>query len=919
MSERSFGDAPRVLRPVIVVVALIVLLFSAKFFSSLAIDLEWWQEMHQIETWISVFLYGSVPIFGVAVLYFLMFWAAYRLGLRRADSLNRPSAPLNRVIAGGLALLAILLANIMVDSWTVVRYFAGLRLPASSTQYVDPVFHLPLRFYFFELPFYNMLLGVVLAAVIVALIAFWLAAHLGQIRERMPQFASPGVIELNDLALGGSFDSAFVRVLIVALLVLLAGKFYFDRYDFLVQDHGVYLVGVDWVADHLTLPLQWLLVFSSLAAAGLVLARRPRIALLFALALPVRFVLPPIVAGVYVRPNELALEKPYISSHIEATRAAFKLNSGVTEVTLMAQPEVQIDYDRHRGLLGNVRLWDWRAFHDTISQIQPLRPYIYKDTDVDRYVIDGQLRQVLLTPRELDIQQIGEAGRRWINPHFVYTHGYGVVMAEANRITSDGLPLLFIKNAPPEIQTKSLKLTVPEIYYSEIAHEPVFVNTTQPEFNYPSGSDNVHVKYAGDGGFPISSLLMRLAAAIHYGDANILLTGNLTPGSRMMIHRQIVDRVSSLAGFLAWDPDPYLVITDAGRLVWTIDGYMTSPHHPYAYEVATDAIGRFNYMRNSVKATVDAYTGETHLYVFDPSDPLIAAYWKLFPNLLEDARRMPADLRRHIRYPEVLFRVQAEIYRSFHMRDPEAFYNRADYWDIAKTGTKEGAVPASPTYLLATLPKAEAPTASADNPEFLLVNQFTPANKDNLIGMMYARCDGDHYGELVFQQLSKQNIIYGPMQIEARINQDQNISKDLTLWNQQGSQVLRGQPLVLPIDNSFLYVEPIYIQASEARMPQLKKVALAMGNRLAYADTYEQALQELTAGVTSAPETGQAVAPVSTGQNKQALQLNPQKDAIDTLEKVRGHLRRYQELTGQGKWVEAGQELDQIEKLLNQH
>jgi len=920
MPDRSFGDTPRTLplRPILIVAVLLVLLVSAKFIASLAIDLEWWEEMHQIPTWISIFLYGSVPIFGVAVLYFVAFWTAYRLGLSRADSEHRPGASLNRLIAGALVVLSVLLANVMVDSWTVVRYFAGLRLAPSSAQYADPVFHLPLRFYFFELPFYNMLLGVVLAGVIVALVAFWAAAHLGQVRNRL-QFASPGVIELNQLALGGSFDYAFIRVLVAVLLFLLAGKFYFDRYDFLVQDHGVYLVGVDWVVDHLTLPLQWLLVVSALGAAGCVLARRPGLALFFALALPVRYVLPPIVAGVYVRPNELTLEKPYIASHIEATRASFKLASSVTEVTLNAQPEVQIDYDRHKGLLTNVRLWDWQAFHDTISQIQPLRPYIYKDTDVDRYVIDGELRQVLLTPRELDIAQIGEAGRNWINPHFVYTHGYGLVMAEANRITSDGLPVLFIENAPPEIHTKSLKLTKPEIYYSEIAHEPVFVHTTQPEFNYPSGSENVHVQYSGSGGFPVSSILLRLAAAIHYSDANILLTNNLVEGSRMMIHRQILDRLSSLAGFLSWEPDPYLVITGEGRLVWTVDGYMTSPNHPYASALSSDALGRFNYIRNSIKATVDAYSGETHLYVFDPTDPLIAAYWKLFPDLLEDASRMPADLRQHIRYPETLFRAQAEIYRTFHMRDPEAFYNRADLWDIAKTGTKQGDVIATPTYLLATLPNGDP--ARPDKPEFLLVNQFTPANKDNLIGMMYARCDGDHYGELIFQQLGKQNIIFGPMQIEARINQDQNISKDLTLWNQQGSHVHQGQPLVLPLDNSFLYVEPIYIQASEAKMPQLKKVALAMGNRLAYADTYEEALQQLTSRVTPGAEAAsRAAAALGSGAGSAgpATPQAPQKDAAATLEQVRAHLRRYRELTGQGKWTEAGQELEQIDELLKQ-
>jgi hypothetical protein len=740
----------------------------------------------------------------------------------------------------------------------------------------------------------------------------------------MPSFGSGGTLDLEGLRLGDAFQTQFVRLMAACFLLALAAKFFFNRYDLLFEDHSAYLVGVDWVADRVVLPLQWLMIAGAVIAAVLILARRGKLAFLLLLILPVRYILPAIVSGLYVHPNELALERPYIQHHIESTRSAYGLNRRVKETTLEAKPDIPIDYAKHKALLDNVRLWDWRAFHDTISQIQPLRPYIYHDTDVDRYDIDGQVRQVLISPRELDIRQLGPAGGNWINTHLMYTHGYGIVMAEANRITPDGLPLLFIKNAPPEVTTKSLKFTQPELYYSEVAHEPVYVNTNQQEFNYPSGSQSVYTNYSGTGGFPISSPLMRLAAAVQYGDMNVLLTSYLSDKSRAMIHRPILDRLQTLAGFLTWDSDPYLVLRDGGKLVWIVDGYMTSDRHPYSRALTFDSGLTLNYIRNSVKATVDAYTGEVNMYVFDPNDVLIEAYRRLFPKLFKPESAMPADLRRHARYPETLFSAQAEMYRTLHMRDAESFYNRADLWDLAKTGSRQGESGAtffSPTYVVASLP-------GEDQSEFLLITPFTPANKDNLIGFMSARCDGDHLGELVFEQLSKQNIIYGPMQIDARINQDQTISKDLSLWNQQGSQVLRGQTLVLPIENSFLYVEPIYIQASQASMPQLKKVALAMGNLLVYANTYEEALSQLiqaSGGTAAAGQNANAAAPAQNagaGAVQSVPNTNtapPSGQALQTLRQIRDHLDRYRDLSAQGKWSEAGHELDQIQQLVQKH
>jgi uncharacterized membrane protein (UPF0182 family) len=438
----------------------------------------------------------------------------------------------------------------------------------------------------------------------------------------------------------------------------------------------------------------------------------------------------------------------------------------------------------------------------------------------------------------------------------------------------------------------------------------VFVRTKQPEFNYPSGSEEVHTRYEGLGGIPVDSMGLRMASAWAFGDPNIVLSDAFTADSRMVIRRGIRERLGTLAPFLAWDPDAYMVIGENGRLVWVVDGYTTSEAHPYARPIQAQNVGEFNYIRNSVKATVDAYDGTVKLYLFDNQDPLILAYQHLFPGLLTPASEMPADIRSHTRFPELLFRVQAELYRTYHMRVPDSFYNRADLWDLATFTSGQGGTPASmtPTYMVATLP-------GESQPEFLLTIPFTPHNKQNLIGLMAARCDGEHLGEIVFLQLPKQEIIPGPLQIEALINQNPVISKDLSLWNTQGSQVLRSQILVLPIDNTFLFVAPIYIQAAQARMPQLERVVLAAGSQLVYADTYQDALKQLAA-------LQQGVAPLTPASSVTRAAPSPAPSGgpdtrVDTrIENIRGHLDRYRALSAQGKWAEAGKELEAVESLV---
>jgi uncharacterized protein len=894
-------------RITLIVLALLLLL-GARSIASFTIDYQWWNEMGQLRTWFSLLTYSVAPVVAATLLAFGVLWLAHARALKFAGTGLGEHPVYARVSAVALLLLGYLIAASSVDTWTVVRFAGSRGLPGAASAWHDAVFQKPLSFYLFDLPFYLLLRSYVLALAIFCIIVYWIAARGWQLRYRLPQLRESAEFDPSVLRLEGGLESRFLRGAAVVLLVAIALRFFLARYEMVYNEHGTFLVGIDYVDRNIGIPLQWLVILACLAAAALLWTGRWLLAGSMALALVVAFIVPRAVGALYVGPNEISLQRPYIDAHIHATRTAYGLEQHAREVEFKAQPEAPIDVAHNRPLLDNVRLWDWRAFHDTITQIQALRPYyVFQGADVDRYTIDGQYRQVLLSPRELDLNQLPAARANWINPAFIYTHGYGLVLAQASQITPDGLPVLLIDNAPPQVKTKSLQLTRPELYYGEVTHEPVFVDTAQDEFDYPSGESNVPTHYRGKGGFPISSFPLRLAAAIREGEPNILLTAYLTPNSRMMIHRRVADRLKELGAFLEWDADPYLVITDSGRLVWMADAYTTSEAHPYSRAVEVQGIGRLNYIRNAVKATVDAYDGETHLYIFAPDDPIIAAYQNLFPTLFQPASEMPADLRAHARYPETLFSAQAEIYRTYHMLDPQSFYNKEDLWDLARhvTSQAQGAESVSPTYVVATLP-------GESKPEFLLLTPFTPRNKDNLIGLMVARCDGPNLGNIVVLQLSKQELIFGPMQIAARINQEQTISKDLTLWNQQGSQVLRGQTLVLPVGNTFLYVDPIYIQATEARMPQLKKVVLAVGNRLIYADTYEEALAQLSSGAQQLVE--QASSPAPSAPVTQAAAPAAAAPAVDPrIVRVRDHLRRYRDLAAQGKWADAGKELEAIE------
>ena len=845
--------------------------------ANLIIEYNWWREIGQIATWVGMLWYSTAPAALGTLVAFVALYMAHKRGLHFAGIRPRDVGLYSRLIPVGLALIALLFASASIDYWTVMRFFGSRGLTAPPDAWKDPVFHHVLPFYLFDLPFYSDLLGFVFVLAILSAVVFWATARGWQLLERFRFSRLRGgeranTIDFGQLLLPGATRTGFVRVIAVILLLGFSAWVYLGNYELLYASHA-FMTGADYVDEKVTLPLRWLLIIATLAAVPLVWKARFKKAVLLVVAFFIlQLALPAAVHAVYVRPNEISIERPYIERHIQATTAAFRLNRNATERPFTVSGQATVDRVQDSTLLDNVRLWDLRAFNATITQIQALRPYYtFPETDVDRYFIDGRIKQVLLSPRELDVTQLSaEASQSWINPHFIYTHGIGAVVAEVNKITPDGLPVLLIENAPPEIKSPGFQLTRPEIYYGEKTQDPVFVHTAREEFDYPSGDQNKYATYQGTGGFPVGSFPLKAAAAISQGEPNIIFTGYLTGQSRMMIYRKVETRLAHLAGFLHWDQDPYLVITDDGRLIWIVDGYTTSLSHPYSETLPVTGLDEgANYIRNAVKATVDAYTGKMSLFVFDPSDPIIQAYQRLFPKLFRPASEMSADLRRHVRYPEEIFRTQAEAYRIFHMRDPQVFYNKEDIWEIARNlfGQSGQPEPVKPTYVVATLPGEK-------EPEFLLILPFTPRGKDNLIGWMAARCDGDRLGSLIFYQLPKQQLMYGPMQIESRIDQDQNISKDLTLWNQQGSRVLRGNIIALPVTDGFLYVESIYIQATEARMPQLKKVVLAMGDRLVYRDTFDEALADLTGEPARVRPTSAGLAASSAASTQDASGKN---------------------------------------------
>jgi hypothetical protein len=792
-----------------------------------------------------------------------------------------------------------LLAGLAVaPAWSVALKMI-YRTPFGIT---DPVFSRDIGFYVFTLPGLAGLLGFLAGLVIISLLfllpLYWLRGDI---------IRSPGQIRFEASA------GMHLGILVAVLFLLTAVRLWLADAPQLLYSTTGPLVGASYTDLHARLPAIRVTAVLALLAAAMVLIGAMRRDLsrwgLWAVggysvvALLGRSLFPLVIQKLVVAPTELTRETPYLKHHIAATRAAWGIDSVDTR-ELNGEADLTLaDIRANSATIDNVRLWDRDPLLQTFGQLQEIRTYYdFVSVDDDRYWIDGKYRQVLLSPRELNPASLPT--RTFINEHLTFTHGMGVTLSPVNEVTREGLPVLLIRDLPP-VSDVSVKVTRPQIYYGEIANDFVFVGTKQREFDHPSGEANIYASYEGSGGVKVGNLLRRLVLAVRFGSSKILLSQDITNNSRVLYYRHIVERAGRALPFLRFDRDPYLVTTTDGRLVWIADGYTTSDRYPYAQRLADGT----SYMRNSVKLVIDAYDGTLTAYASAPADPMIRTWARVFPGIFQPLDSMPADLRAHIRYPDDLYRAQATLYTSYHMEAPEDFYHREDQWQIPVVAEAQATMPFM-RHIVMRLP--DEPKA-----EFIYMVPFTPRGKDNLAAWMVARNDGDAYGKLRVYRLSRQTLVFGPQQIENRINQDTEISRQVSLWDQGGSKVIRGDLLVIPIEQSLLYVQPLYLQAEGGRIPELKRVVVAYQNQVVMEETLDAGLARLFG--ESAATRNEPVAVAGTGAAAAAATAGPALSDAELRTLVAEARSRYQAaLAAQraGDWARYGEEIRKLGEVL---
>jgi uncharacterized membrane protein (UPF0182 family) len=916
----------------LLVAALVILLFlssralsvyiSALWFGSLGYsDVYWYMFKLKLELFLVFFLLTAGILRGAFWLINRAF-ASTALGPRTVLINQQPVQISPGRLLGPVAWVVSVLAGLvfgfgMLESW---REFA-LFFHQPETSLRDPIFGKPLNFYLFSLPVYEAISSWLMYLTIIVLLGAIVYAMLAATQQTNGAGVKNAAVRRTGLMM--------VSVALAAVLLALSWNVLLSRYPYLWVDHQIF-AGVTYTeANHLLPALRWVAIALVVAAVAVLVnaftMRRIRI-LAAALALPVLvylvggLIIPAYVTNFVVKPNELGRETPYIEHNLNWTRSAFGIDK-IEQRNFEAETTTEsLGLQENRATLDNIRLWDWRALQDTLKQMQAIRIYYdFPDVDVDRYQTGGQLRQVMIAARELNDTRLPEASRNWINQRLIYTHGYGLTMNTANEFTVEGRPRFILSNMPIESTSPEIKITRPQIYFGQETNSDVYVKTKQKEFDFPQGESDTYTSYEGTGGIRVGSGLRRLLLAWAVGDISKLpFSDDVTADSRLLINRNIRQIVNGLAPFLVYDRDPYLVVGDEGNLYWIIDAFTETSNYPFSrhHRINDDEV---NYIRNSVKVVIDAYNGTTSFFVFDPEDPLLAAYRATFPTLFRDASQMPAGLRAHIRYPETLLRVQGEVFGLYHTQSPRIFFQREDAWNVAQQialddQNKKQTVSIEPYFVLMQLPGEQTRN------EFALILPFTPANRNNMIGWMAGRSDGENYGKLLAYNFPKSRLIDGPLQIEARIDQNAQLSAQFSLWNQQGSRVLRGHLLVVPMGKSLLYVEPIYLKAESSPMPELRLVVLATQERLGFGQSFDEAMSSLF-GDTAKPPAAEKTEPPKPGTEAQP-KPSPSPAARETLQQLVNRaaqeFEEYQKLTAAGRLAEAGKKLEDHKRTLEE-
>lgn len=848
-------------------------------------------------------------LFGTAgLIAFLIYWFNFRKAF--GNSMELLSPDLQKFIGKKFpAVIIPVISAIMAlangfstkGQWAMVLRFLN-QTPFNSA---DPIFGRNISFYIFKLPFFaflqNWLLNVGIMAILGCGVIYTFAL--------MPKIQKEGKFPVPRKPLVHT-------TLLGSLLILLwAAGYWIQRYYLLYSSRGV-AFGASYTDIHadllalnvmavLTILVALLLAFSLLKkktwkfSVGLVV-------LLIVTNVVLRGVYPGLIQKYVVEPNEFGKETPYIEYNIKATLDGYKLADLKTETIVPDDGVKMEDIGENFDTIHNIRLWDYRPLTRSFRQLQEIRSYYdFNDVDIDRYKFGDDYRQVMLAGRELDLK--GLQNPTWVNTHLEFTHGYGIVMNPVNEVSESGLPILWVKDIPPKLAIP-LKLDRPEIYYGEKPDSYVFVKTSVKEFDYPKGESNARTTYTGDGGIPVGNIWRRLLFTLRFADSKILFTNVFQPDSRILLHRNIRERLQHVAPFLMFDSDPYLSVI-GGRLTWITDAYTTSDRYPYSEPVSisgTDTRNfRINYIRNSVKATVDAYDGKIRFYITDPSDPIIRTWAKIYPGLFSSMDKMSPEIRQHLRYPKGLFKIQSEIYRTYHMGNPNTFYNKEDVWDVSSQGDSQGNLDAY--YMIMRLEDEQ-------KAEFVLIAPFMPVGRDNMIAWMAGRCDGDNYGQLLVYRFPKQKLIYGPSQIEALTDQNPEISAQLSLWSQRGSDVVRGHLLVIPIEHSILYIQPLYLRAETSDLPELKRVIVSTGGRVVWGKSLNEALVKLL-GEGDEEERRDTAA---EGGRTSISAYTGTENISELAGLAQQHWNTAQEALKKADWETYGEEMTELEKVIRE-
>jgi uncharacterized protein len=807
--------------------------------------------------------------------------------------------PWKAIVVALAAVFAVFVAQGEAASWDIyLKAFNGVPFGLK-----EPAFGQDIGVFIFQLPFWQELRDLfltilVLTAAVTAAI-YWARGEI-DFRESPPHIS-------RSCAAHGS-------VLLGVFFLQRAMSYWVARYELTLHSNGV-VFGLRYVDQVLWKPGLWVLFALALAAAAISSVNVRERGLRLPVAAAVVVFLPslimsliqPVIERLWVKPDELRIEEPYLRRNIELTRRAYKIDAVDVKPFVGSGRLTAATLGQDSATIRNIRLWDPRPLIATYQQLQEIRLYYtFQDVDIDRYWIDTDETEVMLAAREMNVDLLPQTAQTWVNRHLKFTHGYGLVMSPVNTKDQEGLPVLYIKNIPPQ-SSVGIDIAQPGIYYGTLPDNYVIVNAQTPEFDYPKGNDNVFDYYKGHGGVPVSGLWRRLLFAYYYRDVNLLVTQNIVPGSRIMFRRNIADRVARIAPFLSQDHDPYLVVHD-GALYWIIDTYTVSDHFPYSQR---NTLG-INYIRNSVKVVVNAYTGDMDFYVADPEDPVIRTWQRIYPGLFKPLSDMPTDLRLHIRYPEDFFLIQAETYATYHMTDPAVFYNREDLWAFPKENYADETTLMQPYYVIMRLPGEQ-------QAEYILMLPMVPQGRDNMIAWMAARCDSNDYGHLFEFAFSKDKLFYGPYQIQARINQNPEISQQLSLWNQMGSKVILGNLLVIPVEDSLLYVEPLYIRAQNGQLPELTRVLASYGDRTVMGENLELTLAALFKGQEGIPpptvaKTGQVSRPESQLAAAQAAETaaNHGGRSAAGLTAASDHYSRALQALRAGDWTQFGAEMQKL-------